>query len=137
MTEPASSARAEPDVAGDGSSRRRRLTWAVVVLAAALVASLAVAWLVATRRVADQVLVRWSQDSPSCTGARIKPGRIDPFEEIDTGRTAIVAAPGMRCTVTVELLNLSEDEVRVDRMVARMAGPGTGSVVMVDPEVHP
>ena len=135
MTESASSASPEPEAAG-GWSRRRRLTW-VVVMAVSLVASVTVYWLLASHRTADQVLVRWAHDSPSCEGARVRPGEIDPFEETGPGRTAIVAAPSMTCTVTVEILNLSEGEVRVDRLIARLAGPATGSVVMVDPEVHP
>lgn len=136
MTEPTIAMTAEPKVADDGAAPRRR-TWIVLLTVVALTASAWFSWSAATHRTADQVLIRWAQESPTCTGARVRPGRIDPFEDTGPERAAIVAGPGMACTVTVEILNGSDDEIRVDRLIAPMVGPGTGSVVKVDPELHP
>jgi hypothetical protein len=137
VTEQATSTR--PGAAGreDELSRRHRGAWVVLVIVLAVAASGWFSWMTATQRAVDQVLVRWAHESPSCTGSRVRPGGVDPFEELAWSRAAIVAGPDMACTITVEILNGSEDAVHVGRLIAPMAGPGTRSVVMVDPEVHP
>ncbi|MCR6032849.1 hypothetical protein GGQ22_15600 [Nocardioides sp. zg-579] len=49
----------------------------------------------------------------------------------------MVVEKGFRCTITVEVLNLSGRTVHVDHAVAPFAGPQTGTVVTVDTSHHP
>jgi hypothetical protein len=128
-----------PEAAGpaDEPSRRRRGAWVVLVVVVAVATSACFYWMHTTQRSVNQVLIRWAHESPSCTGARVRLGGIDPFNEFDSSRAAIVAGPDMACTVTVEVINGSEREVHLDRLIAPMAGPGTMSVVSVDSAIHP
>jgi hypothetical protein len=73
---------------------------------------------------------------PQCTGAKVRAPRADGFwDEVVPAR--IVAAPGMRCSVTIEVLNSSGRQVDLQHAEAHLAGPRTGMVVRVNPREHP
>ncbi|WP_155993153.1 hypothetical protein [Nocardioides sp. URHA0020] len=117
-------------------SRLRRLRgWHLLAAALGLVGVLLVAWYGVTTRAADQVQVRWAQPDPTCSGTTIG----DP-EDMGAGRSRrlrpILAAEGMACTITVEVTNRSSYGIRLDHAVAPFGGPGTGSVVVVDPQSY-
>jgi hypothetical protein len=115
------------------ASRRRMLSWfaAALVLAAAAGGA---AYYKVTDDAADRVVTRWRESPADCEGAKVRPGEGD-----DSSYTprAVVVTEGFRCTVVVEVRNLSERTVHVDHAVAPMVGNQTGMVVKVDPLEHP
>ena len=139
-TDPTETAPAQPSEPATGASeqtaklpqgrapRRLLVVGGILVALAATVA--ATTWFAVSGTAADQVLIRWSQESPHCTGTKVRPaGRAHP--------TRIVAVPGMACTIKVEVLNASTHVVHLDEAVASFVGPRTGTVVRADPGLHP
>lgn len=120
----------------DRQARHRRWwAWGVALTALGLIAA-GLTYVVLTSRAADQVVIRWLDSEPRCTGAQVRPARrADAFGDVVPAR--IVAAPGMRCTVRIEVVNNSSRDVVLQHASARFNGPATGAVVRLDPRYHP
>ncbi|HEY0952177.1 hypothetical protein [Nocardioides sp.] len=97
---------------------------ALVALAALVVGGAVAGWLVWAGRIAGDVEVTWSADSPDCAGTTVeKPG---------SHRPVIDAVESMRCVITVEVRNGSGRTVHLVRAVAPLVGPRTGGVVTAE-----
>lgn len=93
-----------------------------VVLAALVVGGAVVAgWVTWAGRIAGDVEVSWSAESPACVGTTVK--------RAGSQRPVIEAVESMRCVITVEMSNGSGRTVHLARAVASLVGPRTGAVV--------
>lgn len=98
----------------------------IIALAALVVTVGAVVggWVLWSARVADDVSVAWSPDSPACEGTEVR--------RAASRRPVIDAEEGMRCVVTVRVTNDSGSTVHLVHAVAPMVGPRTGAVVTAE-----
>ena len=97
----------------------------VILLALLAVAGTAVVgWLVWSSRIAADVEVAWSPESPACDGTSV----------LNRGsqRPVIEATETMRCVVSVRVTNHSRRAVRLGDAVAPFVGPETGAVVTAE-----
>jgi hypothetical protein len=97
----------------------------LVVLALIVVGGLVVAgWVTWSGRIAADVAVTWSPQSPTCQGTTVK--------RAGSQRPIIEAKETMRCVITVEVTNRSGRTVHVAHAVAPVVGPRTGAVVTAE-----
>lgn len=98
-------------------NRRTLLTFALLAFGALLVAG----WVMWSGRVAANVTITWSPQSPACEGTTVK--------RAGSERPVIEATETMRCVITVEVTNRGRRTVHIAHAVAPMVGPRTGAVV--------
>lgn len=113
-----------------GGSGGRRVRRRAAVAAAAAVLAVAVGVVVSWLAEADDRLerVRVRVDEPVCVGTdvvtRRPPDSVTPVPTIRMRR-------GMDCILPIEVANVGDHEVRLDRLVLRHLGPGSGLAARV------
>lgn len=90
----------------------------------ALILTVVAGWVMWSGRVAADVDIAWSAQSPACDGTTVK--------KSSSQRPVIEAKRAMRCVITVEVSNRSGRTVHVGHAVAAMVGPRTGAVVTAE-----
>lgn len=91
---------------------------------AGLMVSGAAGWVMWSGRIAADVDVAWSPQSPSCEGTTVR--------RAGSQRPIIEAQEPMRCVITVVVTNRSGRTVHVAHAVAAVVGPHTGAVVTAE-----
>lgn len=81
-------------------------------------------WVTWSGRIAGDVAVTWSADSPACEGTTVR--------NAGSQRPVIEARESMRCVITVEVSNGSGRAVHIAHAVAPVVGPQTGAVVTAE-----
>lgn len=101
-----------------------RRTLLVVLVLLTVTGSAVGGWIAWSGRVAGDVAVTWSSESPACAGTTVRAA--------GSGRPVIEAVEAMRCVITVEVSNGSGRTVHVSEAVAPLVGPQTGTVVTAE-----
>lgn len=81
-------------------------------------------WMIWSGRIAADLAVTWSAESPACEGTTVR--------RAGSQRPVIEAKATMRCVITVEVTNGSGRSVHVAHAIAPVVGPRTGAVVTAE-----